>query len=150
MVLIKSDAQRAVTRAQTSVIAIYEGRHDAAGALIGQARRDSTGLNSPAREVVASELLRASVDTAAGARPPESPEFALDTPMAGAGAAIDQAKAVIAKNLAWIGDRQAAKEMTEEIGDPRQRRIAKKAIDDLDKLAAITASAAATQATGPR
>ncbi len=131
--LINSDAQRATTRAQISLLARYQGEEALADAMAEDARRDSVELAQPAAQVVASELMRA---TGRGDREnfDRLKQNASRMMPEQVGEAFERAKAVIARNLAWVGETTAASRMADSIRDPQQRLSTQQKLRDIKAL----------------
>jgi hypothetical protein len=134
--LIESDAMRATTKARIAAVARYQQKTDIADVVLGEARREAVEVEGLPGRVVASELMRASIDTG-GEGVETLKRRAASGLSAQRDASIDQAKAIIARNLAWVGDMTLATQVSDSIQDPERRLSASESLQQVIVMAAI-------------
>jgi hypothetical protein len=144
--LIDDDARRATAMARVSLVAGYQGQPDFAYRLLHDARRTFDQSRDAADPVVASELMRAAVYSDVDAFRALK-RSAIAKPGLPGDETVEYARSVVARNLAWVGDMQAAQQVAAAIADPQQRSTAENGLQEISRL--LDMEEATATAAGP-
>ncbi|MCB1773559.1 MAG: hypothetical protein KDI88_08070 [Gammaproteobacteria bacterium] len=144
--LIDNDARRAATMARVSLVARYQGQPGFAHHLLIDAERTFSRSPYAADPVVASELMRAAVESDGEVFQALKRSATADRELSG-NASVEYARSVVAGNLAWVGDMQAAQQVAATITDPQLRDTAESGLQEIGRL--LDMEEATATAAGP-